>query len=101
MLRNTGVSVFRNSGKHGRINCGTGNCDKRRGSDGYQNTPESYWTDITGPERDPVRVTFLVVTKAIKASSQLEGTPSARLPGRMARRQKHEWLVTLRPQSGS
>ena len=84
MLRNTGVRVFRNSGKRGSIN-GTGNCDKRRGSDGYRNTPESNWTDITGPGRDPVRVTFLVVTKAIKASSQLEGTPSAHLPGRKAR----------------
>lgn len=41
--------------------------------------------NLTGPERDPVRVTFLVVTKAIKASSRLEGTPSACLPGRMAR----------------
>lgn len=37
-----------------------------------------------------MRVTFLAVTKAIKASSQLEGIQSVHLPGRLARRQKHE-----------
>lgn len=39
-----------------------------------------------------MRVTFLAVTKAIKASSQLEGIQSVHLPGRLAKQQSMRWL---------
>lgn len=59
-------------------------CDKKRGSDGCKGTPKFNWTDITGLERDPVQVTFFVVIKAIKASSQFEGIRSTWFSGRKA-----------------